>query len=54
MVQNAAARMITGTKQMEHITRVLQELHWLPISARIIFKVLLLTWKLYMVSVQPS
>ena len=30
---------------MEHMTPVLQELHWLPISARIIFKVLLLTYK---------
>ena len=44
-VQNAAARMITGTKKFDHITPVLKSLHWLPIVQRIKFKVLLLTFK---------
>jgi len=45
MIQNAAARLITRTKKHEHITPILKELHWLPIRKRIIFKVLLLTFK---------
>ena len=31
LVQNAAARLLTGTKPREHITPVLASLHWLPI-----------------------
>ena len=30
-VQNAAARLVTGTRRCDHITPVLQQLHWLPI-----------------------
>ena len=29
-VQNAAARLVTGTRRSEHITPVLRSLHWLP------------------------
>ena len=43
--QNAAARMLTKTKKFDHITPVLQQLHWLPIKYRIHYKILLLTWK---------
>jgi len=28
-VQNAAARLVTGTRRCDHITPVLQQLHWL-------------------------
>ena len=45
LVQNAAARLLTGTKRREHITPVLESLHWLPVEFRIQFKVLLLTYK---------
>ena len=45
LLQNAAARVITGTGKFEHITPVLQELHWLPIRYRSIFKILLITFK---------
>ena len=45
LVQNAAARLITGTRRSDHITPVLAELHWLPVSFRIDFKILLLTFK---------
>ena len=41
-VQNAAARLITGTGTREHITLALQSLHWLPIKFRIIFKLCVL------------
>ena len=44
-VQNAAARTLTGTRQRDHITPVLHSLHWLPVAARIKYKVLLLTFK---------
>ena len=44
-VQNAAARLITGTKKFDHITPVLQELHWLPVEQRIRYKIALLTFK---------
>ena len=44
-VQNAAARLITHTHKYDHITPILEELHWLPIKYRIMFKILLLTYK---------
>ena len=44
-VQNSAARLIMGTKRGEHITPVLYYLHWLPITCRIDFKILLMTYK---------
>ena len=44
-VQNAAARVLTGTKRREHITPVLRQLHWLPVEVRIEFKVLVMTFK---------
>jgi hypothetical protein len=40
LVQNNAARVVSGTKAREHITPVLKDLHWLPIAARIQFKIL--------------
>jgi len=33
-VQNTAARMVSGVRRCEHITSVLEDLHWLPISQR--------------------
>ncbi len=38
--QNTAAKIITNTRRYEHITPVLQQLHWLPIQEQIEFKVL--------------
>ncbi len=40
-----AARLLTGTQKNEHITPVLRELHWLPVSYRIDFKILLFVFK---------
>ncbi len=45
LVQNAAARLLTGTNRRDHITPVLKSLHWLPVQFRIKFKILLLTYK---------
>ena len=44
-VQNTAARLITGSKRIDHITPVLKHLHWLPILSRIRYKILLLVYK---------
>ena len=44
-VQNAAARLILGIGKFSHITLALYELHWLPVSLRIDYKILLLTFK---------
>jgi len=45
LVQNAAARILTGSRKFDHITPVLAALHWLPVEARADYKVLLLTYK---------
>ncbi|MDF4341033.1 reverse transcriptase family protein [Vibrio parahaemolyticus] len=45
LIQNAAARVLTGTKKRDHISPVLASLHWLPVKSRIEFKILLLTYK---------
>ena len=44
-VLNTAARIITLTCKYDHITPVLVRLYWLPVSYRIRFKVLPLTYK---------
>ena len=31
LIQNAAARVLTRTKKLDHITPVLRSLHWLPV-----------------------
>ena len=45
LVQNAAARLLTGTRRQEHITPVLASLHWLPVRFRVDFKILLFAFK---------
>ena len=44
-VQNAAARLITRTRRRDHITPILKDLHWLPVSERVGYKVLTLTYR---------
>lgn len=44
-IQNAAARLVIGAPRFCHVTPLLFNLHWLPISYRIKFKILLLTFK---------
>ena len=45
MVQNTAARLISLRKKHESVSDVLVELHWLPVEARIVFKLLILVYK---------
>ena len=44
-VLNASARLVCNAPRFCHITPIMRDLHWLPIRARINFKVLLLTFK---------
>ncbi|PIK42144.1 ORF2-encoded protein [Apostichopus japonicus] len=44
-VQNSAARLISCSSRHDHISPVLQSLHWLPVKQRSIYKLLLLTYK---------
>ena len=44
-IQNAAARLVTGTRRCEHMTPVLRQLHWLPVRQRVEFKLALLMHK---------
>ncbi len=44
IVQNAA-RVLTRSRKYDHITPILQSLHWLPIKFRISYKIILLAYK---------
>ena len=44
-IQNSAARLVTRTRFHDHITPVIQKLHWLPVRYRIMYKILILTYK---------
>ena len=45
ILQNSSARLIDKLDKHDHISDTLKRLHWLPVKARIDFKILLLTWK---------
>lgn len=45
MVQNSAARLLTGTRKQVHITPILFSLKWLPVKFRIEYKLLLFVFK---------
>ena len=44
-VLNASARLVCNAPRFGHITPIMRDLHWLPIRARMNFKLLLLTFK---------
>ena len=44
-VQNAAARLVSGSRKYDHISPVLHQLHWLPVDKRITYKILLMVFK---------
>ena len=44
-LQNYAARIIFNKPRREHVTPLLLELHWLPVSARIDYKIAMLIFK---------
>ena len=45
LIQNAAARLLTGFNRRHQIIPVLASFHWLPVHFRIDFKILLITFK---------
>ena len=45
LAQNCAAGLILCSREHDHVTPLLKELHWLPVEQRIIFKILFLTFK---------
>lgn len=44
-VQNSAARIVSRTSKRKSVSKVLNDLHWLRIEARIMFKIILLVYK---------
>jgi hypothetical protein len=40
VAQNNAARLLTDVSRRDHVTPVLQQIHWLPVRERITFKIL--------------
>jgi hypothetical protein len=44
-VQNSAARSLVGAKRRDHITPILMDLHWLPVTKRVDYKILVLVYK---------
>ena len=45
VIQNAAARLVTGATRYEHMMPVLCSLHWLPVRHRITFKTAVTMYK---------
>jgi len=52
-VQNAAARLVTGACRCDHITPVVQQLHWLPVYQRVVFKIVGLIYQ-WLVETAPA
>ena len=44
-VLNSAARLLCGLRPRDHVTEALINLHWLPVTGRIEFKVCVLVYK---------
>ena len=44
-IQNNLARVVACSRRRDHITPVLKDLHWLPVTARIEYKIVLLSHK---------
>ena len=42
-IQNIAARIVTRSPKQDHITPVLEQLHWLPVRMRVLYKIFVLT-----------
>ena len=45
LIQNAAAKTITGKYKYDHLENDLNDLHWLKIRKRVLFKLALLVYK---------
>ena len=46
-LQNAFARLIYNRRKDEHVSDLFEKLHWLPVRQRIIFKILLIVYKIF-------
>ena len=53
IIQNQAARILTRTPRRDHITEVLIDLHWLKIKERIVYKILIFTFKAFIDRTAP-
>ena len=53
-IQNFAARIITNTRKFDHVTPVLQELSWLPVSYYLIYTVSVLAFKCAKLGLAPN
>ena len=45
LIQNAAAKIVKGKCKFDHLGTDLNDIHWLPIKKRIIYKIALLSYK---------
>ena len=52
-IQNQAARILTKTPRCDHITEVLIDLHWLRIEERVVYILLILTFKAFIDCTAP-
>ena len=52
-IQNQAACILTRTPRRDHITEVLIDLHWLRIEERIVYKILIFTFKAFIDRTAP-
>ena len=52
-IQNQAARILTRTPRRDHITEVLIDLYWLKIKERIVYKILIFTFKAFIDRTAP-
>ena len=44
-IQNRAARIVLNARKYDHVSPLLKQLHWLPVSKRIMYKVALIVYK---------
>ena len=45
MVQSCAVRLVFNKRKFDHVSPLLVDLQWLPIKQRIVFKILVITYK---------
>jgi hypothetical protein len=45
ILQNSCARLLVNLNRYAHVTPILNQLHWLPVKQRIVFKILVITYK---------
>ena len=53
IIQNQAARILNRTPRRDHTTEVLIDLHWLKIEERIVYKMFILNFKVFIDRIAP-